>query len=73
MLRRQLISYELVCARWLLIRLLVQGAHTPGADVESLEFTINHNLGRVDIRVPTSEGMTFRMADIITELAGFPA
>ena len=73
MLRRQLIKYELVYARWLLIRLLVQGAHTSGTDIESSELAINHNLGRMDVGIPTSEGVTFRMADIITELAGFPA
>ena len=47
-------------------------ADTACAEIEALLLAVNKNDSRMDIRFPTPIGMTFGVADSITELRGFP-
>ena len=49
------------------------GAQAPGAQVELFGLTIYYQGNRVDIRHPTTIGVSFGVADIMTELRGFRA
>ncbi len=47
---------------------LVLGAETSGADVDFCGLPFYHNRSAVDIGIPTSGNMPFRMADTTSEL-----
>ena len=44
-----------------------------GAQIEPLHLTIYHNGNRVNVRSKVTVGMTFGVADVMAELAGFTA
>jgi hypothetical protein len=52
---------------------LVLGSQTPGAHIELFRFTIDHDCGRMDIRIKPAVGVLLGMADILTEHWTFAA
>ena len=43
------------------------------AQVEAFRLTVDDNSSRMDIRQPTAIGVALGVANIVTELSGFPA